>query len=548
MKKMFYFMLMLVVFLSCGNDKAPLENDDIVETPDGDGSDETGDDANDGDGVHQPVEWYVSPVGDDNGNGTEDKPFKTITFAIQNAQAGDIIYLRGGSYYERVVVGRSGTEDAPITIKGFPGEEAKIDGSKFEFKGSDPLLKIENVDNIIIENIHVCNALKTANMTDPEGIAILGSAKNITIKGCKIYEIKNDCPKDEPGVDWRSAHGILVWGNNNDKPITNLTIEECEIFNIHSGTSETLTLVGNVTDFVVQNNYIHDVENIAIIAACGAFFSPSMDKNVNYARDGVIKGNKVHRASHDVSQDYWQYNPGSNYGAIGIYVCGSSNVIVEQNIVSGCDRGIGLVCENPEFSVKDCIVRNNFVYDSFRTGIYMGDYRDLPTNGTSGCYVLNNTLYANNKMGGALEEDRNTSEGEIRLSKNCHNNTVKNNIIYAVTDRDIFIRKYPDDNSYGNVIDSNCYYSINDNNKRWMWNGIMYTDYNQWKQASGADKNSINDIDPQFVDIQNLDWHLLSNSPVKGKGEYMSSYFVGKYDLDGDLRVNNNKISIGCDE
>ena len=38
--------------------------------------------------------------------------------------------------------------------------------------------------------------------------------------------------------------------------------------------------------------------------------------------------------------------------------------------------------------------------------------------------------------------DEKDSEGEIRLAENCTNNTIMNNLIYAVTDRDIFVRKY----------------------------------------------------------------------------------------------------------
>ena len=147
-----------------------------------------------------------------------------------------------------------------------------------------------------------------------------------------------------------------------------------------------------------------------------------------------------------------------------------------------CDRAIGLVSESNVLATKDCIVRNNFVYNNYRTGIYLGDYIGYTVGGTSGCYVVNNTLYHNNLVGGALNGSNNSenindekdSEGEIRLAENCTNNTIMNNLIYAVTDRDIFVRKYTRSGSK-NKIGYNLYYSPTSANHKWFWDGVEYT-------------------------------------------------------------------------
>lgn len=100
--------------------------------------------------------------------------------------------------------------------------------------------------------------------------------------------------------------------------------------------------------------------------------------SVNYARNGVVRRNKVYRCSHQVSKDFWEgvYNNPAAYGAIGIYVCGGASTIIEQNIVWECDRAIGLVSESNVLATKDCIVRNNFVYNNYRTGIYLAIISD----------------------------------------------------------------------------------------------------------------------------------------------------------------------------
>lgn len=134
---------------------------------------------------------------------------------------------------------------------------------------------------------------------------------------------------------------------------------------------------------------MHDVENIGIIVAGGDNLNPSGDPAVNYARNGVVRRNKVHRCTHQYTKDFWERvcnNPAA-YGAIGIYVCGGANTVIEQNEVWECDRAIGLVSESDILSTKNCIVRNNLIYNNYRTGIYMGDYIGYTIGGTYNCQI-----------------------------------------------------------------------------------------------------------------------------------------------------------------
>lgn len=78
--------------------------------------------------------WFVDAVrGDDAQAGTEAKPWKSLRHALRQLKPGDTLYLRGGTFYERPVLSRSGTAEAPITIRSFPGESVIIDGGLREF-------------------------------------------------------------------------------------------------------------------------------------------------------------------------------------------------------------------------------------------------------------------------------------------------------------------------------------------------------------------------------------------------------------------------------
>ncbi|MBP3709709.1 MAG: DUF1565 domain-containing protein [Treponema sp.] len=60
--------------------------------------------------------------GSDNSDGSVEKPFRTIQNAVDLAQAGDAVFIRSGTYAERVIITNSGADGKPITIAAFPSE------------------------------------------------------------------------------------------------------------------------------------------------------------------------------------------------------------------------------------------------------------------------------------------------------------------------------------------------------------------------------------------------------------------------------------------
>ena len=78
--------------------------------------------------------FFIDPAqGSDGNDGTREKAWKTVAHALTQISAGDTLYLRGGTYYERVYCSVAGTADKPITIRSYPGELAVIDGAFREF-------------------------------------------------------------------------------------------------------------------------------------------------------------------------------------------------------------------------------------------------------------------------------------------------------------------------------------------------------------------------------------------------------------------------------
>ncbi len=80
-----------------------------------------------------PACFVDAAKGADANDGSLAKPWKTLAHATPKLVPGDTLYLRGGTYYERMKCGVSGTATKPITIRAFPGELPIIDGGLREF-------------------------------------------------------------------------------------------------------------------------------------------------------------------------------------------------------------------------------------------------------------------------------------------------------------------------------------------------------------------------------------------------------------------------------
>ena len=73
--------------------------------------------------------YYVSTTGSNANAGTSlASPFLTIQQAANVAQAGDNVYVRGGTYRETVTVAHSGTSGSPITFQPYRNEPVTVTG------------------------------------------------------------------------------------------------------------------------------------------------------------------------------------------------------------------------------------------------------------------------------------------------------------------------------------------------------------------------------------------------------------------------------------
>jgi hypothetical protein len=83
----------------------------------------------------QATDLYVATNGSDSNPGTLSAPLKTIQRAVDLAQPGTTIQVRGGTYApsSNIQLLKSGSAGQPITLRGYNGERVVIDGENMPY-------------------------------------------------------------------------------------------------------------------------------------------------------------------------------------------------------------------------------------------------------------------------------------------------------------------------------------------------------------------------------------------------------------------------------
>jgi len=102
--------------------------------------------------------YYVAVDGSDTNAGTPEKPFGTINKGARLLTAGDTLYIRGGTYNQAVSVENSGTAGVFITVMGYPGETAVIDGQDLLPTGVGGALFDVTGNYVVVRDVTVRNS------------------------------------------------------------------------------------------------------------------------------------------------------------------------------------------------------------------------------------------------------------------------------------------------------------------------------------------------------------------------------------------------------
>ncbi|MCP5047417.1 MAG: DUF1565 domain-containing protein [bacterium] len=329
--------------------------------------------------------YYVSKSGSDSNPGSEAQPWKTIQKAADTLTAGDTVYIKTGTYNERVMPQNSGSAGNYITYTAYPGDSVTIDGAGINLPNDwGGLFDIFNKSYIKVSGLKVQNAGPNDNNT---GI-LVDSGSYIIIENNHTYNTVSS--------------GIGVWNSSN------VIIDGNEVeLACNDGEQECLTVA--VTDtFEIRNNHVHN-------GGPGSMGAEGLD-----GKDGSSNGKIYNNRVHDLNR-------------LGIYLDAwdkhTYNIDVYNNIVYDIRAdGITLASESGGL-LENINIYNNIVYNVTENGIAITRNGHSATHPMKNINIINNTLYNNGSSdwgGGIMVDNPNLQSAIIR------NNILSQNVFYSI--------------------------------------------------------------------------------------------------------------------
>lgn len=315
---------------------------------------------------------YVSPQGNDSNPGTISLPWRTISKAIKTAEPGATIYIRGGTYHEKVSIYQSGLQDMPIRLIAFPGENPIVDGENHLPDPGGALLNIFG-DWVEITGLEVQNS-------SYYGVGLFGKHDTVS----KVFAHHNQKIGIYISGDYGTVQDSRVWRNS--------LINE---YGVSSSWSSGLVAS-------------RDSEN-------GITEYPIIRRNVVWENWG--QGINTHEANQVIIEDNISHDNFTN----NIYIHDETNVLCQRNFVymdpssymHGYGENIGIMMgDERNIPSSNITIINNI---SFSNRVNYALF--------TGTNVINNILIANNMFVNAV------ITGGVLFKGNHQNVIFKNNII-----------------------------------------------------------------------------------------------------------------------
>jgi Fibronectin type III domain len=436
-------------------------------------------------------DYFVAKSGSDSsGTGSMQAPWATIGHAVSQAKAGDTVYVRGGVYNESVALTASGTASAPIIIDGQGA--AVIDGSSptavtcctspsfvstngFVGDSTQGLFTIgasNGVSYLTVEGFTVRNYTTSSTNDVPAGILIVGGGTGISVLNNTVQGITSTAKQTKNAGP--NAYGIGVFGTS-ATPLS-VTVSYNTVTGCQTGESETTTFNGNVQNFVVSYNTIHDNNNIGMDAIG---FEGAGPEGFDQATNGDVYGNIIYRNSaiNNAGEQGGGQNGGYDEG--GLYCDGCKQVVFERNTVYANDIGIEAASETQGELSSDVIIRNNLVYGSNSAGMTVGGFDSSGTGGSENITLVNNSLYNND-----LQQ---TGSGEFQIQFRATGIVFENNIVYAGA-QGLFLHGYVAGS--GVTLNNNDYYTTSSTTS-FTLNNKSYSSFATYQSKTGQDLDSV---------------------------------------------------------
>jgi hypothetical protein len=351
--------------------------------------------------------YYVSPSGNDSNLGTIGQPFLTIQHAIDEADAGDTIYVRSGSYGVAEFENKYGNPTNPITLAAYPGEEhlAIIQGTSYSpqyglrvtdsnyitvkdlaFTGTQKAIGVEGSHHVIIEG----NLVHDVGM---EAISYRKNSSNGIIRDNEIYNMGMETPQFGEGIyigngSYPGAHSVTYPDTTH-----HITISGNEIYHTGGQSAEGINIKGEADNILIENNVIHDLivgtggginfDAITVDPNDGSYYYA---KSVN--REHIVRNNTIYNITRSSA-----FSDGNAIFTRGIGASIYNNVLYDN-------QHYGVVVNDPVDTNQHVDIFHNTFAGNDGTvddgGVYMYNDASITVTNNIGSNYSGNIVYNDN--------------------------------------------------------------------------------------------------------------------------------------------------------
>ena len=361
--------------------------------------------------------YYVATTGSDGNPGTINAPWRTIQHAVDIVNAGDTVYIRAGTYNERVQAkygNGGGSNHSDITYRSYPGETVILDGTGIAISYGEGLfhiwssnfiqvsgLRVQNsngagiyvgsADNVVVVNNHTYNTVKSGiGIWDSNQIIVNGndielacnphpgygqSEEFISIAGSSNVEVMNNRAHDGPQglpVERAGGEGINVKDGSSFVKIHNNTVYNLDKlgFGLDAWTS-------GVHDVEYFSNIAHNVYYGFIISSeqGGPVANVKVYNNIAYSNTRAGFSIPWWGGTQDGLKTNIQFINNTSFdNGSGFTITSpqNENVVFRNNILSQNDINISIITD----AVSQTTIDHNLFYgdgDVMGTNVVLGD-------------------------------------------------------------------------------------------------------------------------------------------------------------------------------
>lgn len=296
---------------------------------------------------------YVNVEYNGYSEGTAEKPYGTISEALENAEDGDTIYIFGGLYQEELII------DKEIVMIGGIDEDETIIDSRFDLRY---MVEI-TADEVTIEGITFSD--EDDSMTSPIGALVAIKSDNNRIVGNKFNNT--------------GTYGVYISPSSRDNLVSN---------NVMNYTKRGIHVDSSSTNDIA-NNEVHNSSEYGIYLKSSGGNNRLYSNEIHDCPKGIFID-----SCENVNLTYNQVNRSEEYA---IYISGCTDGFVTNNILEDC-QGDGMYLDSEDF-----FIRNNTVVNNVRGMTIVGSNNIIVNNSfnnlsASGIYVeqgTGNILYLN---------------------------------------------------------------------------------------------------------------------------------------------------------